>query len=273
MANKLRQIFEKKSKLFIPFIVAGDPDLKTTEDILLALADNGSDIIEIGLPFSEPVADGVTIQLATERALKHQVNLQHVFEIVRNFKQQRPDVGIVLYSYLNPIFTMGYDAFAKAAVHAGIDGALVVDLPPEEADDYLQVMKTHNLGTIFLCSPTTSDERIQLIDQVTTGFVYYVSREGVTGARDDLPQSVVENLAKIRTQIKQPLAVGFGVSNQEQAVRLAPHADAVVVGSALVKLSEVHGKDCAAKIGELTKAIAGFKRQFGGDAPAKTKTG
>ena len=239
---KLRQALqrakEEKRTAFIPFIVAGDPDMATSEKIIAGLQKAGADALELGVPFSDPVADGVTVQRASERALAAGTTLKGVLELVKRLRVRSVTMPICLFSYVNPVYKMGYENFVKAAKAAGVDGALLVDLPPEEAEDYCRIAKANAFETVFLSSPTTSDERLRLIDACSTGFVYYVSREGVTGAQENLPQQLADKLFNLRRNLSNPLAVGFGISTPEHVQQLRGRADGVVVGSALIKLIE-----------------------------------
>jgi len=224
-----------KNSAFVPFVMAGDPDMGTSAEILLSLQKSGAAAIELGVPFSDPVADGVTVQQAAERALAAGATLAGVFGMLKQARTQGLSIPVCLFSYLNPVFHMGYESFARAAQDAGAQGALIVDLPPETATDYLAAMKAVELETVFLCSPTTAPARLPLIDAASSGFVYYVSREGVTGAQAALPAALDEKLAALRASLKAPLAVGFGISTPAHVKALSGKADAIVVGSALVK--------------------------------------
>src|SRR5215467_11363936 len=195
----------------VAYITAGDPSVSATLKFVLALADAGADVIELGVPFSDPLADGPTIQRASERALKEGTALQSVLELVSDIRKSS-QVPLVLFSYYNPIFQMGLERFAAAASLAGADGVLVTDLTPEEANDHLRIMRSHQLDTIFLAAPTSDDERLQKISAVSTGFLYLISRTGVTGAKDALPDDLPALLRRARAVTELPLAVGFGIS-------------------------------------------------------------
>jgi tryptophan synthase alpha chain len=230
---------KNNEKLFIPFIVAGDPNLSVTGDLLVALEKAGAGIIELGVPFSDPVVDGLTIQLASQRALAKNTSLDEILDLVRHLKKAKSlTVPIVLFSYFNPIFKIGLEVFAKKAEISGIDGVLVVDLPPEEAKEYVKILAAHNLETIFLASPTTTEGRLRLIEENSSGFVYYISRLGVTGAQSGVSGSLEDEMSRLNKFIKKPIAVGFGISTPEQAKVVSQYASAVVVGSALVDLIE-----------------------------------
>ena len=240
---------------FVPFVMAGDPDMATAADILLSLQESGAAAIELGVPFSDPMADGVTVQKAAARALAAGATLGGVFDMLHAARKRGLHIPVCLFSYLNPIFRMGYADFAAAAKHAGAQGALIVDLPPEAAQDYLAAMGKEGMETVFLCSPTTTPERLSLVDRSSTGFVYYVSREGVTGAQAELPATLAGRLAELRKTLSAPLAVGFGISTPAHVQALADKADAVVVGSALVKTVETHGNNAPAAIAAQVKTL------------------
>ncbi len=217
----------------VAYITAGDPTLAATRDYVLALADAGADVIELGVPFSDPLADGPTIQRASERALKSGTTLAGVLALVRQIRQSS-QVPLVLFSYFNPILQMGLERFATAASEAGADGVLVTDLTPEEAAEYRQIMQAHHLDTIFLAAPTSTDERLVKIAACSSGFLYLISRTGVTGAKDALPDDLPALLRRARSFTQLPIAVGFGISLPGHVSVLGGLADAAVVGSALV---------------------------------------
>jgi tryptophan synthase alpha chain len=217
----------------IPYITAGDPDLDATLKFVLALADAGADVIELGVPFSDPLADGPTIQRASERALKSGTTLSGVLDLVRRIRQ-KIQVPLVLFSYYNPILQMGLEKFAKAAAEAGADGVLATDLTPEESADYYRLLHEQNLDTIFLAAPTSNEERLKKIVAATSGFLYIISRTGVTGAKDSLPDDLPALLRRARQFTDLPIAVGFGISLPSHVSVLGGLADAAVVGSALV---------------------------------------
>jgi tryptophan synthase alpha chain len=241
---------------FIPFITAGDPDLPTTESLLIELAAAGADIIEIGVPFSDPVADGETIQRASERALRNGVTLRDALKCVRNVRQ-RIDVPIILFSYYNPLLQFGVEQLAIAANKAGVDAVLVTDLIPEEAESWTQTLLGHGLDPIFLVAPTTSDERLAHIAQQARGFVYAVSRAGVTGARDQMTRDAEALVKRVRTVSDLPVAVGFGISTPEQVRSVWRFADAAVVGSVIVREIETLGNssDLVKRIGEFARSL------------------
>src|SRR5947209_10962926 len=259
----MSQIREKFGELkrsgrggFIPFITAGDPDLATTERLLIELAKAGADIIELGVPFSDPVADGEVIQRASERALRNGVTVRHALTCARKARQHI-DVPIVLFSYFNPLLQLGEQQLAVAANEAGIDAVLATDLIPEEAKSWTQTLLGHGLDPIFLVAPTTSDERLAHIAQQARGFIYAVSRAGVTGARDQLTRDAEALVKRVRAVSDLPVAVGFGISTPEQVRSVWRFADAAVVGSAIVREIERSSgaPDLVRHIGDFAKSL------------------
>jgi len=252
--SRIQQTFEKlgaeKSKGFIPYIGAGDPDLATTVKLSIALAEAGADLLELGIPFSDPLADGVVNQLAAQRALRAGTTVRGVLDCVRQIRKQS-DIPIVLYTYLNPIVQFGFDRFHQEASAAGVDGLLILDLPPEEETQ----SSSFGLAHIRLIAPTTSAERIAMISRNAEGFLYYVSREGVTGIRDSIASSLEAQIQEIRKHSKLPIAVGFGISTPEQAKAVAQHADAVVVGSAIVDLIAKRGRESIEEVSTFARKI------------------
>jgi tryptophan synthase alpha chain len=242
---------------FIPFITAGDPDLTTTERLLIELARGSADIIELGVPFSDPVADGEVIQRASERALRNGVTLSHALDCAARV---RSGLGtpIVLFSYFNPILQFGEERLARAAKAAGIDGVLVTDLLPEEAQSWIERLYQNGLDPIFLVAPTTSDERLARIAQQARGFIYAISRTGVTGTRDALTRDGEELVRRIRAASELPVAVGFGVSTSEQVKEVWRFADAAVIGSAIVKeIEKLNGTpDLASRVGDFARSLS-----------------
>jgi len=217
----------------VAYITAGDPTLDATHKFVLALANAGADVIELGIPFSDPLADGPTIQRASERAIKAGTTLAQVIDLVREIRKSS-EVPIVLFSYYNPVLQLGLEKFASTAATAGADGVLITDLTPEESDDYRQVLAAHHLDTIFLGAPTSTDDRLATIATASSGFLYLISRTGVTGAKDALPDDLPALLRRARSVTQLPIAVGFGISLPGHVSILGGLADAAVVGSALV---------------------------------------
>jgi tryptophan synthase alpha chain len=245
--------FEKKPSL-IAYVTCGDPDLATTRDIVLAAIDSGAGIIELGVPFSDPVADGTVIQRASQRALQNGTTLPQVIALARDIRKQSP-AGLIIFSYLNPILRMGLKNFCAAAQDAGIDGALITDLPVEEAAEYRNQMRSHALQTIFLAAPTSTEARLRAIAKASTGFVYAVSRTGVTGARQQLPDDARKLVQRLRKYSQLPVAVGFGISTPEQFAAVGKFAEAAVVGSAIVETIERN-------VGCEAQAVAQFVRSL-----------
>jgi len=220
---------------FIAYLCAGDPDFDTSLTCGLAVIAGGADILELGVPFSDPLADGLTNQLAAQRALEAGMTSARVFELVRMIRA-KSEVPIVFYTYYNLVFSNGVDAYFRAARAAGVDGMLILDLPPEEAGEATAAAGAHGIETVFIVAPTTPDSRLPRIAAAATGFIYYVSREGVTGVRDHVAGGIPEAVARIRRHTAVPIAVGFGISTRDQVAQVSAHADGVVVGSALVNL-------------------------------------
>jgi tryptophan synthase alpha chain len=217
----------------VAYITAGDPSIDATLEFVLALEEAGTDVIELGVPFSDPLADGPTIQRASERALKSGASLPKILELVSRIRKSS-QIPLVLFSYYNPILQMGLEAFAASASEAGVDGVLATDLSPEESVEYRHILATHHLDTIFLCAPTSTDERLASIAECSSGFLYLVSRTGVTGAKDTLPDDLPALLRRVRNFTTLPIAVGFGISLPGHVTLLGGLADAAVVGSSLV---------------------------------------
>jgi tryptophan synthase alpha chain len=241
----------------VAYVTCGDPDLATTREIVLAAIEAGADVIELGVPFSDPVADGPVIQRASERALRNGVSLAQVLTLAAQIRQESQSAGLIVFSYLNPIVRMGVSKFCRVARAAGLDGALVTDLPVEEADEYLQEMRKHDLATIFLAAPTSPNARLKLIAQASTGFVYAVSRTGVTGVRKQMTDDAQQLVKRLRKFTKLPIAVGFGISTSEQFESVGQFADGVVIGSAIVEIIERnHGKEASA-VAQFVKTVVG----------------
>jgi tryptophan synthase alpha chain len=222
----------------VAYLTAGDPDLKTTLAIALAAIDAGADVIELGVPFSDPLADGPVIQRASERALKHGTKLTDVLALAKELRAARPQAGLVIFTYYNPVLRFGLEKFCAAAEEAGVDGVLVTDMIVEEAGEYLACLERHKLAPIFLAAPTSPDARLERIAAVSKGFVYAISRVGITGTQQSLAGDAEQLVTRLRKYTKLPIAVGFGVSNAEHFAAVGQFADAAVVGSALVATIE-----------------------------------
>ena len=232
----------------VAYLTAGDPDLATTRDIALAAIDAGADVIELGVPFSDPLADGPVIQRASERAVAKGTRLSDVLGLCKELRAARPECGIVLFSYLNPVVRMGMKAFCAASKAAGADGVLLTDMIVEEAGEYLREMDANGLAPVFLAAPTSPDARLKAICEASRGFVYAISRVGITGTQDTVASDAPELVARLRAFTKLPIAVGFGISNAEHVRAVGEFADAAVIGSALVALIERTDPADAAKV-------------------------
>jgi tryptophan synthase alpha chain len=243
-------------KGFIPFITAGDPNLATTEKLLVTLAQSGATLIELGVPFSDPMADGPVIQRASERALKNNFGLREILDVVARARKQI-DIPIILFSYYNPLFQFGLKRLAETAKDAGLDGVLVTDLSPEESGEFERELHARDLDMIFLVAPTSTDERLKLIAERASGFIYAVSRAGVTGTRETVSAEAEKLVNRLRKFSELPVAVGFGISNAEQVADVHRYADAVVVGSAIVAEMERLGDspDLVERIGEFLTGL------------------
>lgn len=245
--SRIQATFERLKaqgrKALIPYVTAGDPYKDVTVELMLAMARAGADVIELGIPFSDPMADGPVIQRASERALAKGVTLRDVLAMVAEFRRQDADTPVVLMGYANPIERFGPDAFVSAAKEAGVDGVLVVDYPPEECERFAGLMKSQGLDPIFLLAPTSTDERIERLGRLASGYVYYVSLKGVTGAGHLDTDAVAAAMPRLRAHVKIPLGVGFGIRDGATAAAVARVSDAVVIGSALVQLIESQTRD------------------------------
>src|SRR5579862_177293 len=244
----------KKRPSLIAYLTCGDPDLNTTREIVLAAVDAGASVIELGVPFSDPVADGPIIQRASQRALQNGVILADVLKLAKDIRRRTP-AGVIIFSYLNPILRIGVPQFSSMSQDAGVDGVLVTDLPVEEAGPYLQEMRRRELATIFLAAPTSTDARLTAIAKACTGFVYAVSRTGVTGTRQDLAEDAKSLVKRLRQWTDLPIAVGFGISTDQQFRAVGAFADAVVVGSAIVETVERNPGKEAKSVAEFVKKL------------------
>jgi tryptophan synthase alpha chain len=241
-------------KAFIPYVMAGDPSLERTRELVLMLEDRGADIIELGVPFTDPLADGPVIQAAAQRALAAGVRLRHVISFVRDIRAES-GIPIVLMTYYNPVFKYGEERFARDASEAGVDGLIVPDLPPDEARGLISVSRKTGLDTIFLLAPTSTPRRMKAVAKAARGFIYYVPMTGITGAQLRVDPQIRQSMEAIRALSPRPVAVGFGVSTPEEAGALAELADGVIVGSAIVKRAAAGGPDLGEFVTGLRKAI------------------
>jgi tryptophan synthase alpha chain len=235
IAHAFSRAGEQNRAAFVAYLCAGDPSFDTSLEACRALIKSGIDVLELGVPFSDPLADGLTNQLAAQRALEGGMTAARVFEFVRSIRDFS-DVPVVFYTYYNLVFSNGIDGYVKAAKAAGVDGMLVLDLPPEEGAEFAAAAAQHGVDTVCIVAPTTPAARIEKITAATTGFIYYVSREGVTGVRSDVAGGIAEAVARIRSHTRLPIAVGFGIGSRAQVAQVAALADGVVVGSALVNV-------------------------------------
>ena len=240
----------------VAYLTAGDPDLATTREIALAAIDNGADVIELGVPFSDPLADGPVIQRASERAVARGTRLSDVLTLANELRRARPECGLVLFSYLNPVVRMGMKQFCAAAREAGADGVLLTDMIVEEAGEYLAEMRANGLAPVFLAAPTSPDARLQAIAEVSRGFVYAISRVGITGTQDKIASDAPQLVERLRRFTQLPVAVGFGISNAEHVRAVGEFADAAVIGSALVALIEkTPAAEAAKAVGEFIRGL------------------
>ena len=251
-----KRLREKGQTALIPFIVAGEPDLKTTEALILKMEESGADMIELGIPFSDPLIDGPIIRAASHRALMKGVNIRDIFSLTKRLNEI--DLPIILMTYLNPIFHYGLETFAIECKDSGVDGVIISDLPPEEAGSWIGRARRMNLDTIFLVNPTSSLERIRLVDRYSRGFIYHASVTGLTGIREKLPDDLGLSIKRVKENSKKPVAVGFGISTPEQVKAVGRYADGVIVGSAIVKIIEenLRDDDLIARIGNFVSSLA-----------------
>jgi tryptophan synthase alpha chain len=256
---RIAELFKNtKKKVFVAYITAGDPTLKDTELFVTSLARGGVDIIELGIPYSDPIADGPTNIRASERALRNRVSLELVLKTVQKIRAGGLKTPIVVFTYFNPVFKMGVEKFAQSAKECGVDAVLFVDLPPEESANYVKAVTNAGLETVFLCSPTTSNARLKQIDSLSSAFVYYVSRAGVTGTQSSISSTLQAEVENVRKFIKKPVAIGFGISTAAQAKQIAKLSDGIIVGSALVNLIEKN----EAKPEDAAKQLEAFAREI-----------
>jgi len=245
----------------VAYVTSGDPDLATTRDVVLAAIKAGASVIELGVPFSDPVADGPVIQRASERALKHGTSLEQVLKLAAEIRETSQSVGLIIFSYLNPMLQMGLDKFCKIARLAGVDGVLATDLPVEEADLYLAELPKNDLAAIFLAAPTSTDERLKRIAAASSGFVYAVSRTGVTGQRKQVSDDAQALVRRLRKFTKLPIAVGFGISTPDQVASVGKYAEGAVVGSAIVETIERNPGREAVSVGEFITQLCAASTQ------------
>lgn len=261
ISDMFQRLQTQRKKALISFITAGDPSPEYTLDLMHTLVENGVDMIELGVPFSDPMADGPVIQKASERALKHHVSLRDIFSLMKQFREKNTQTPVILMGYLNPIEVMGYQQFSSLASQADIDGVLTVDCPPEESQALSESLRTHKLDTIFLLSPTTTESRVEKICHHSSGFVYYVSLKGVTGSHQLDCREIADRIQTIRKHTDLPIGVGFGIKDAETASQLAEYADAVIIGSALVRIIEqsvldsIPAEELYSQIGSFIKSI------------------
>jgi tryptophan synthase alpha chain len=253
ITETFKELKKTGRKALIPYIMSGDPSLDQTEKFIIDLEKSGADIIELGVPFSDPLADGPTIQRAAESSLSKGTTLKKVLASVRSIRN-KTDIPLILMTYFNPVFKYGTERFVKDAVDAGVDGVIIPDLIPDEADDYLKLARAQGLDTIFLLAPTSTEERIKKVVKASTGFIYLVSITGITGSRLSVGSDMKKTLRSIRSMTKKPVAVGFGISTPADASAVAAFADGVIVGSAIVKLID-KGKNIKHFVHNLRKAI------------------
>jgi tryptophan synthase alpha chain len=257
IVERFEQLRARRQKGFVVYIGAGDPDLEATRQLALAFDRAGIDVLELGVPFSDPLADGLVNQLAAQRGLESGTTPPKLLETVAAIRRESP-IPIVLYVYFNLLHRRGLRPFIADCARAGVDGLLVLDLPPEESDNYEALMREAGLCNIYLIAPTTPEERMELIARRASGFIYYVSREGVTGMQTKVSDTIGQMTAKIRAHTPLPIAVGFGISNPEQARLVARDAEAIVVGSAIVNQIAEHGKspELVKRVGEFVKSLS-----------------
>jgi tryptophan synthase alpha chain len=261
--KKFKELKRLRKKAFIAYITAGDPDLSTTKRIALALEKSGVDIIELGIPFSDPLADGPTIQAASQRALAGGASLKRIFSMTRTLRKNT-DIPLVYMTYYNPVLKYGIDNFVNSCKACGVDGVIIPDLPYEEAVSLIRLSRKKNVATIFLAAPTSTRERIREIARSSSGFIYYVSLTGVTGARRKLSAEITKNVRTIKSITDTPIAVGFGISTPAQAKEVAAQADGVIIGSAIVRVIERCQKNEKAVIKNVSRLSESLARAIHG---------
>jgi tryptophan synthase alpha chain len=250
--------FESKPTL-VAYVTCGDPDLATTKEVILAAIDAGAGIIELGVPFSDPVADGPVIQRASERALTHGTTLEHVLKLAAEIREHSQSAGLVIFSYLNPILRMGLPKFCRVARAAGIDGTLITDLPLEESQQYVREARANDIATIFLAAPTSTDQRLKQIAELSSGFIYAISRTGVTGQRAQMSGDARNLVKRLRRASKLPIAVGFGISTPDQFADVGKFAEAAVVGSAIVHIIEQNKGREASSVAHFIRSLVAVR--------------
>ncbi len=254
--SKFQELRRKRKKAFIAFITAGHPNLAVTKELVLAFEKSGVDIVELGVPFSDPLADGTTIQASSQIALQKGVNLDQVFQTVRLIRQ-KSKIPLALMTYYNPIFHYGEERFVKKAKSVGVDGVIIPDLPPEEGERLIRLCRQNNLATVFFISPTTTKARLQRIVKASTGFIYAVSIAGITGTRKQIPQEIIDQIRLAKRFTKKPICVGFGISTTDQVKAFAQVSDGVIVGSAIIKeIEKSKGKkDCVKRVAKFVERL------------------
>jgi len=259
ISGHLKDLADRNRVALVPFVTAGDPNPDMTVPLMHGMVDAGADMIELGVPFSDPMADGPVIQRASERALQHHTSLHKVLDMVGEFREKDPVTPVILMGYLNPVEAMGYENFAREAAAAGVDGLLTVDLPPEEADDLLRALKDKALDPIFLIAPTSTDKRIERICETASGYVYYVSVKGITGSADLAIDEVTRRVEAIRKLTGLPVGVGFGIKDPQSAQAIGRIGDAVIVGSALIRRIEERLETPESIVPAVAELLAGMR--------------
>ena len=254
--RKFQQLKDRGQAALIPFVIAGVPDLQVTEALVLKMTESGADMIELGVPFSDPLADGPTIQAASQRALKNGTNLKEIFLLSK--KMNGISVPLILMTYFNPVIRFGLKVFVEHCKESGIDGVIIPDLPPEEAAPWVKEARSVDLDTIFLTAPTSPPERIKLVNQWSRGFIYHVSVTGVTGTRKELPESLERDVRRVKENSGKPVAVGFGISTPEQAKEVSRFADGIIVGSAIVRIMDksLNPSEMINRVGDFVCSLA-----------------